>query len=94
MLQIAVPSVLQQSIDMMIVQAVVNPFGTQALAGYAATMRVELVVQAGRLANCLVSYAALRKFWPTEKVSYLDKFGCQDGLFLTTEHSQSEHSIV
>ena len=43
MLQIAVPSVLQQSIDMMIVQAVVNPFGTQALAGYAATMRVENV---------------------------------------------------
>ena len=38
MLQIAVPSVLQQStvsIGMMIVQAVVNPFGTQALAGYA-----------------------------------------------------------
>ncbi len=28
---------------MMIVQAVVNPFGTQALAGYAATMRVENV---------------------------------------------------
>ena len=47
MLQIAVPSVLQQSIDMMIVQAVVNPFGTQALAGYVATMRVELVEQAG-----------------------------------------------
>ena len=46
MLQIAVPSVLQQStvsIGMMIVQAVVNPFGTQALAGYAATMRVENV---------------------------------------------------
>ena len=45
-LQIAVPSVLQQStvsIGMMIVQAVVNPFGTQALAGYAATMRVENV---------------------------------------------------
>ena len=44
MLRIAVPSVLQQStvsIGMMIVQAVVNPFGTQALAGYAATMRVE-----------------------------------------------------
>ena len=44
MLQI--PSVLQQStvsIGMMIVQAVVNPFGTQALAGYAATMRVENV---------------------------------------------------
>ena len=38
MLQIAVPSVLQQStvsIGMMIVQAVVNPFGTQALARYA-----------------------------------------------------------
>ena len=46
MLQIAVPSILQQStvsIGMMIVQAVVNPFGTQALAGYAATMRVENV---------------------------------------------------
>lgn len=45
-LQLAVPSVLQQStvsIGMMIVQAVVNPFGTQALAGYAATMRVESV---------------------------------------------------
>ena len=71
MLQIAVPSVLQQStvsIGMMIVQAVVNPFGTQALAGYAATMREELAVQAGWLANFLVSYATLRKFWPTEKV--------------------------
>ena len=46
MLRITVPSVLQQStvsIGMMIVQAVVNPFGTQALAGYAATMRVENV---------------------------------------------------
>ena len=46
MLQIAIPSVLQQStvsIGMMIVQAVVNPFGTQALAGYSATMRVENV---------------------------------------------------
>ena len=46
MLQIAVPSVLQQStvsIGMMIVQAVVNPFGTQALAGYSAAMRVENV---------------------------------------------------
>ena len=46
MLRIAIPSVLQQStvsIGMMIVQAVVNPFGTQALAGYSATMRVENV---------------------------------------------------
>ncbi len=46
MLQIAIPSVPQQStvsIRMMIVQAVVNPFGTQALAGYSATMRVENV---------------------------------------------------
>ena len=46
MLRIAVPSVLQQStvsMGMMIVQAVVNPFGTQALAGYSATMRVENV---------------------------------------------------
>ena len=41
MLKIAVPSILQQStvsIGMMIVQAVVNPFGTQALVGDAATM--------------------------------------------------------
>ena len=39
-------ALLQQStvsIGMMIVQAVVNPFGTQALAGYSATMRVENV---------------------------------------------------
>ena len=46
MLRIAVPSVLQQStvsVGMMIVQSVVNPFGTQALAGYSATMRVENV---------------------------------------------------
>lgn len=46
MLKIAIPSVLQQStvsVGMMIVQAVVNPFGTQALAGYSATMRVENV---------------------------------------------------
>ena len=46
MLRIAVPSVLQQStvsIGMMIVQAVCKSLGTQALAGYAATMRVENV---------------------------------------------------
>lgn len=46
MAKIALPSILQQStvsIGMMLVQAVVNPFGTQALAGYAATMRVENV---------------------------------------------------
>ena len=46
MLKLTIPSILQQStvsIGMMIVQAVVNPFGTQALAGYAATMRVENV---------------------------------------------------
>lgn len=46
LLRIAVPSVLQQStvsVGMMIVQSVVNPFGTQALAGYSATMRVENV---------------------------------------------------
>ena len=43
MLQIAVLQQSTVSIGMMIVQAVVNPFGTQALAGYAATMRVENV---------------------------------------------------
>ena len=50
MLQIAVPSVLQQStvsIGMMIVQAVVNPFGTQALAGYSATMRPPATTASG-----------------------------------------------
>lgn len=36
-------SSLRRSIGMLIVQAVVNPFGTQALAGYSATMRVENV---------------------------------------------------
>ena len=68
MLRIAVPSVLQQStvsIGMMIVQAVVNPFGTQALAGYSATMRVENVfslifVSIGNAVSPFVSDGVLR----------------------------------
>ena len=77
MLRIAVPSVLQQStvsIGMMIVQAVVNPFGTQALAGYAATMRVENVfslifVSIGNAVSPFVS----QNFWRKEKLSVSKK---------------------
>ena len=76
MLQIAVPSVLQQStvsVGMMIVQAVVNPFGTQALAGYAATMRVENVfslmfVSIGNAVSPYVSQnLGARKTWRIKK---------------------------
>ena len=76
MLRIAVPSVLQQStasIGMMIVQAVVNPFGTQALAGYAATMRVENVfslifVSIGNAVSPYVSQnLGAKKIWAYQK---------------------------
>ena len=81
MLQIAVPSVLQQSIDMMIVQAVVNPFGTQALAGYAATMRVELAVRQAGLQTSWFPMRHSENSGRLRRWSYLDKFGCQHGLF-------------
>ena len=45
-LRIALPSILQQStvsIGMMLVQSVVNSFGTEALAGYSAGMRIESI---------------------------------------------------
>ena len=76
MLQIAIPSILQQStvsIGMMIVQAVVNPFGTQALAGYAATMRVENVfslifVSIGNAVSPYVSQnLGAKKIWRIKK---------------------------
>ena len=46
MVRIAIPSILQQStvsIGMMLVQSVVNSFGTEALAGYSAGMRIESI---------------------------------------------------
>ena len=46
MIRIAIPSILQQStvsIGMMLVQSVVNGFGTEALAGYSAGMRIESI---------------------------------------------------
>ena len=75
MLQIAVPSVLQQSIDMMIVQAVVNPFGTQALAGYAATMRVELAVRQAGLQTSWFPMGHSENPGQRRRWSCLDKFG-------------------
>ena len=79
-LRIAVPSVLQQStvsVGMMIVQSVVNPFGTQALAGYSATMRVENVfslifVSIGNAVSPFVS----RNLWCKENSSYQRGLSC------------------
>ena len=63
MTKIALPSILQQSIvtiGMMLVQSVVNGFGSQALAGFSAGMRVEsiCVVPMSAIGNSLSSYAA------------------------------------
>ena len=60
---IALPSILQQSIisiGMMLVQSVVNSFGSQALAGFSAAMRVESISIVPLLAigNALSSYTA------------------------------------
>ncbi|MCD8250259.1 MAG: MATE family efflux transporter [Lachnospiraceae bacterium] len=60
---IALPSILQQStvsIGMMLVQSVVNSFGSQALAGYSAAARVEniCVVPMSGIGNALSSYTA------------------------------------
>lgn len=46
MTRVALPSILQQStvsIGMMLVQSVVNSFGSQALAGFSAAMRIEAI---------------------------------------------------
>ncbi len=63
MAKVALPSILQQStvsIGMMLVQSVVNGFGTEALAGFSAAMRVEsiCVVPMAGIGNALSSYTA------------------------------------
>ena len=63
MTRIALPSILQQStvsIGMMLVQSVVNSFGSQALAGFSAGMRIEsiCVVPMSGIGNALSSYTA------------------------------------
>ncbi len=63
MTKIALPSILQQStvsIGMMLVQSVVNSFGTEMLAGFSAGMRVEsiCVVPMAAMGNVMSSYAA------------------------------------
>ena len=61
--RVALPSILQQStvsIGMMLVQSVVNSFGSQMLAGYSAAMRIESVciVPMSAMGNAVSSYTA------------------------------------
>lgn len=63
MTKIALPSILQQStvsIGMMLVQSVVNSFGSQTLAGFSAAMRIEAicVVPMSGIGSALSSYTA------------------------------------
>lgn len=63
MAKIALPSILQQSvvsIGMMLVQSVVNGFGTEALAGFSAAMRIEsmCVVPMTGIGNAVSSFTA------------------------------------
>ena len=63
MTRIALPSILQQStvsIGMMLVQSVVNSFGSEMLAGYSAAMRIEsiCVVPMAAMGNAISSYVA------------------------------------
>jgi putative MATE family efflux protein len=63
MTKIALPSILQQStvsIGMMLVQSVVNGFGSEALAGYSAAMRIEsiCIVPMAGIGNAISSYTA------------------------------------
>lgn len=63
MTKIALPSILQQStvsIGMMLVQSVVNSFGSQVLAGFSAAMRIEsiCVVPMTGIGNAMSSYTA------------------------------------
>lgn len=63
MARIALPSILQQStvsIGMMLVQSVVNSFGSQALAGFSAAMRIEnmCVVPMSGIGNAVATYTA------------------------------------
>lgn len=63
MAKIALPSILQQStvsIGMMLVQSVVNGFGSEALAGFSAAMRIEsmCIVPMTGIGNAVSSYTA------------------------------------
>ncbi|MGB8454578.1 MAG: MATE family efflux transporter [Anaerocolumna sp.] len=63
MFRIAVPSILQQSIvsiGMMLVQSVVNGFGSEVLAGYSAAMRIESisVVPLSAMGNAVSTFTA------------------------------------
>lgn len=63
MSKVALPSILQQStvsIGMMLVQSVVNSFGSEMLAGFSAAMRIEsiCVVPMAAMGNVLSSYTA------------------------------------
>lgn len=63
MARVALPSILQQStvsVGMMLVQSVVNSFGSQALAGFSAASRVESLcfVPMQGIGNALSSYTA------------------------------------
>lgn len=63
MAKVALPSILQQStvsIGMMLVQSVVNSFGSEMLAGFSAAMRIEsiCVVPMAAMGNVLSSYTA------------------------------------
>ena len=63
MMRIAVPSIFQQStvsIGMMLVQSVVNSFGSEALAGFSAAMRIEsiCIVPMAGIGNAVSSYTA------------------------------------
>lgn len=63
MTKIALPSILQQStvsIGMMLVQSVVNSFGSQALAGFSAAIRIEsiCIVPMVSIGNAVSSYTA------------------------------------
>lgn len=63
MLRIALPSILQQStvfIGLMLMQAVVNGFGSEALAGFSAAARIEgiCVVPMAAMCNAMSSYTA------------------------------------
>lgn len=63
MARVALPSILQQStisVGMLLVQSVVNSFGTQVLAGFSAAMRVEgiCIVPMSAMGNVMSAYTA------------------------------------
>lgn len=63
MTRIALPSILQQStvsIGLMLIQSVINGFGSEALAGYSAGMRIEqiCIVPMTAMSNAMSSYTA------------------------------------